>query len=299
MRTTTSRPDPLAWTVFRGTQAINDGLITAKALRSQAWVRLRYDVYADARLEQDHRLVCQAAALSLPADAVMAGRSAALLHGVDHAATFHDPVHVIVPPDSTFFGRAGLVVHRVVVDAGHLDPVSVPPRTTALRTAWDVAIWHDLPAAVSIVDVLLRLGVVDGRDLAALAAAAPSPRGARRAAQVFGLADGRAQSPPESQLRVRLILAGLPTPVPQCPVTVAAGLVVHVDLGWEEYRVAIEYDGQWHAEPDQLHLDRRRLNRLQAAGWIVLHATSVRMGRAFPGLTAEVRDALRSRGWSG
>src|SRR3954462_13177670 len=113
MRTTTHRPDPLAWNVFRGTQAIEDGLITAKALRSQAWLRLRYDVYADARLEQDHRLVlpapgpapplvCQAAALALPADAVIAGRSAAQLHGVAHAATFHDPVHVIVPPDSTF-----------------------------------------------------------------------------------------------------------------------------------------------------------------------------------------------------
>jgi len=298
MRTTTPRPDPLAWTVFRGTQAIEDGLITAKALRSQAWLRLRYDVYADARLEQDHRLVCQAAALSLPADAVIAGRSAAMLHGVDHAATFHDPVHVIVPPDSTFFGRAGLVVHRVVVDPRYIQ-ASTPPRTTALRTAWDAAIWHDQPAAVSIVDGLLRLGVIGGHDLSALAAAPPSRRGARRAAEVFGLADGRSQSGPESQLRVRLVLGGLPRPVPQCPVSVAAGRVLHVDLGWEQYRVAIEYDRPGPAGPEQSHLDRRRLNQLQAAGWIVLHATSARMGRAFPGLMSELREALRCRGWPG
>ncbi|MEE3918771.1 hypothetical protein V2I01_10850 [Micromonospora sp. BRA006-A] len=34
--------------------------------------------------------------------------------------------------------------------------------------------------------------------------------GGRRAAWVFGLTDGLAQSPPESHLRVRLVLAGLP-----------------------------------------------------------------------------------------
>ena len=80
---------------------------------------------------------------------------------------------------------------------------------------------------------------------------------------------------------------------------VAAGRVLQVDLGWEEYQVAVEYDGHWHADPEQLHLDRRRLNELQAAGWIVVHATGARMGRAFPGLLSELREALRSRGWPG
>ena len=97
--------------------------------------------------------------------------------------------------------------------------------------------------------------------------------------------------------------------MPQCPVSVAAGRVLHVDLGWPEYQVAVEYDGRWpsdltgdapiggSAEPE--HLDRRRLNQLQAAGWIVVHATGARMGRAFPGLLSELREALRSRGWPG
>jgi hypothetical protein len=208
------------------------------------------------------------------------------------------------------------VVHRVVVDPRYIQ-ASAPPRTTALRTAWDVALWHDQPMAVSIVDGLLRVGVIGEPDLAALAAAAPSPRGARRAAEVFGLADGRSESAPESQLRVRLVLGGLPRPVPQCPVRVAAGRVLRVDLGWAEYQVAVEYDGRWPADPDRWpgdrtgerrpaggsvelgQLDRRRLNQLQAAGWIVVHATGARMGRAFPGLMSELREALRTRGWPG
>ena len=49
--------------------------------------------------------------------------------------------------------------------------------------------------------------------------------------------------------------------------------VARVDLAFVERRVAIEYDGAWHANAGQFALDRRRLNRLVAAGWTVLHVT--------------------------
>lgn len=86
-------------------------------------------------------------------------------------------------------------------------------------------------------------------------------------------------------------------PVPQCPVTLPSGIVLHPDLGWPEFRVAVEYDGQWHASADQLHRDRRRLNQLTAAGWLVFHVTSERMRRDFAGVLREVREALMARGW--
>jgi very-short-patch-repair endonuclease len=122
-------------------------------------------------------------------------------------------------------------------------------------------------------------------------------RGARRAAHAFDLADGRAQSPPESQLRVRLIRSGLPRREAQHPVNVHGGRTLHPDLCWPQFRVAVEYDGWWHADPDQLHHDRRRLNRLVAEGWIVLHVTSRRMREDFPGVVREIPAALVSRGW--
>jgi very-short-patch-repair endonuclease len=39
-------------------------------------------------------------------------------------------------------------------------------------------------------------------------------------------------------------------------------------------RIAIEYDGLWHADTAQFRRDRQRLNRLIEAGWLVLHLTA-------------------------
>jgi very-short-patch-repair endonuclease len=64
-------------------------------------------------------------------------------------------------------------------------------------------------------------------------------------------------------------------PVPQYRVVDGDGrFLARVDLGYPAHRVAVEYDGAWHADTDQLRRDRRRLNRLVAAGWAVLHLTA-------------------------
>ncbi len=151
--------------------------------------------------------------------------------------------------------------------------------------------------AVGIIDGLLRTGSVNQAALTTEAARNAGRPGGRRASWVFGLTDGCAQSPPESHLRVRLMLAGLPRPVAQHPIRVPAGLVLHPDLAWPEFRVAVEYDGQWHADPDRMHLDRRRLNQFVEAGWLVLHVTGRRLLKEFPALVREIRAALVARGW--
>ena len=61
--------------------------------------------------------------------------------------------------------------------------------------------------------------------------------------------------------------------------------------------MAVEYDGHWHAETDQLHQDRRRLNKLVLAGWTVLHVTSRRLYNDFPAVIGEVKSALYAKGW--
>ena len=91
------RPGALAWQAFQGSTAVSRGLLTRHQLRSSAWIRLRHDVYADARLDRDHALACRAAMLRLPSSAAIAGPSAAYLLGVEHAALFDDDVHVMVP----------------------------------------------------------------------------------------------------------------------------------------------------------------------------------------------------------
>jgi len=292
------RPPALRWRVFRGRDALAEGLLTPGELRSRAWQRLLRGVYADRRLERDHLLRCRAAALLSTPEAALAGPSAAYLLGVGTAATADDPVHVLVDPKRRFGPVQGLRIHT-----GTLPEADVTRRhglrcTTPSRTAWDVALWTDVVDAVPVLDAMLRQGLVTAPELATLLARRrrAGAKGTRRVARAFDLADERAQSVPESVLRVRLVLRGLPPPIPQYPATVRDGTVLHPDLAWPEYQVALEYDGAYHAEPDRLHLDRRRLNALTDAGWLVLHVTSQRLYRDFEGLVREVRRALSSRG---
>lgn len=336
------RPPELAWQVFRGSEAIRRGLLSRHHLRGSSWIRLRQDVYADARLDRDHALACRAALLRMPPGAAIAGPSAAYLHGVEHAADFTDDVHVLLPATVRADSQPGVRVHHAPMSstrsgllvpvgsaapartsppvgtrspAGTSSPIGTsspagarstgavmilagpPPRTEPAACAWETAVWADPVEAVGIVDGLLRTGSVNRSALASEAARNACRPGGRRAAWVFGLTDGLAQSPPESHLRVRLVLAGLPRPVAQYPVRVSTGLILHPDLAWPEFRVAVEYDGQWHSDADRMHLDRRRLNQLVAAGWLVLHVTGRRLRKEFPVLVREIRAALVARGW--
>ncbi|MEV7330756.1 hypothetical protein [Micromonospora sp. NPDC093244] len=309
------RPPALAWQVFRGSDVIRQGLATRHQLRGSSWIRLRHDVYADARLDRDHALACRAAALRLPPEAVIAGPSSAYLHGVEHAAGFDDDVHVLVPKACRVDSQRRLRVHLLGADAPALtgaSPAAAPPllpptgdvggaiaprRTDPTSAAWETAVWLDPLRAVPIIDSLLACGLTTQAALTTVGTANADRPGGRRATWVFGLADQGAQSPPESQLRVRLVLGGLPRPVTQHPIRVAGGLVLHPDLAWPEFRVAVEYDGRWHSDPEQLHRDRRRLNLLVGAGWLILHVTGRRLHNDFPAVLGEVRSALLSRGW--
>lgn len=72
----------------------------------------------------------------------------------------------------------------------------------------------------------------------------------------------------------------------------------YLDLGWEEFKVAVEYDGQEHhtSAADQQH-DADRREELRRRGWRVI---AVRRD-AIPAQTADllhhVANALIERGW--
>jgi very-short-patch-repair endonuclease len=98
--------------------------------------------------------------------------------------------------------------------------------------------------------------------------------GSRRAREICGLADGLAQSPQETRLRLLLHRSALPDPIAQFRIVVDGRLVARPDFAWPDRKVALEYDGLWHGEPGQFARDRQRLNRLQAAGWRVVFVTA-------------------------
>jgi hypothetical protein len=89
---------------------VAEGLLTAEQLRSSAWVRLRQNVYADADLPVDHRVLVSAVGLSLPAGGGFAGRSAAVLWGVQDVATTADPVDVVLPSGRRWNAGSGVRV---------------------------------------------------------------------------------------------------------------------------------------------------------------------------------------------
>ncbi|MEU8003186.1 hypothetical protein AB0B66_18665 [Catellatospora sp. NPDC049111] len=290
------RPPELVGRLFRRSDVLRHGVLTAHQVRSNAWIRLRYDVYADARLTRDHELITRSVLMGLPPDAVVAGPSAAYRLGVRHAAAFHDDVHVITHPKAAMLRQRGVRFHETVLEPDETMELDGHLYTTPLRTAWDLAGWLDVVRAVTVIDSMLGNGLVEVAQLAVLVRARQGRRGSALARRAFALADGRSQSPPESQLRVRIVLSGLPRPQAQLAVPVR-GRVLHPDLAWPEYRVAVEYDGEWHDDPDQFHLDRRRLNLLVAEDWIVLHVTSRRLRADLPTVLTEIRQALHSRGW--
>ena len=109
--------------------------------------------------------------------------------------------------------------------------------------------------------------------------------------------DGGAESPQETRLRLALINAGLPRPETQIEFRDRYGRVrVRVDMGWREWKVAVEYDGVQHwADKQQRAWDIDRIAMLEASGWVVVRVSSDMLTR--PAVIVErVRQKLRKAG---
>ena len=254
-----ARPEPLRGKIFRGSEQLRLGRLTRGQLRSSAWQRNFPDIYACSTLELDHRRRARTAARLLIPGAVLSGRSAAALWGVDLAGP-DDDVECTVGSECRAGGVRGVTVTR-----RSLDTVDVVERggvrvTTPLRTALDLARIQPLAEAVVCLDRFLRAGLVTRAQVAEAAASLGGP-GCRHVRRAVDLSDGLAESPQETRLRLLLRDSPLPRPVAQCVVRDSEGrFVARVDFGWPEQKVALEY--------------RARLNRLVAAGWTVLFVTA-------------------------
>lgn len=89
------------------------------------------------------------------------------------------------------------------------------------------------------------------------------------------MVDPGAESPRETWLRLLIIRAGLPRPQTQIEVRNEYGAVIAVvDMGWEELKIAIEYEGDHHRTSRmQFNRDIRRMDELIELGWIVIRVT--------------------------
>ncbi|MGH4004279.1 MAG: endonuclease domain-containing protein [Pseudonocardiaceae bacterium] len=178
----------------------------------------------------------------------------------------------MVPDRTRIARRAGLDVRRSLVRP-ECTPWSEVTVATPLRTTFDLLLDQPLPDAVADLDAVLRAGLVTLPQIAAMVQER-SDKGIVLAPRAVQLADPRAESRPESRVRVWLALDGL-HPEQQYWIEDSHGRLARADLAFPEQKVAVEYDGSWRdGERWALNRDRDRLTRVQAAGWEIVFVTA-------------------------
>jgi hypothetical protein len=99
-------------------------------------------------------------------------------------------------------------------------------------------------------------------------------RGVRRAGRLVALARVGTRSCPESVLRLDIVDAGLPCPVPGWELRENGGLLAEGDLVLPDLLIWGEYDGfEVHTDRRQFRKDRRRAAMLTRRGWWYLAVT--------------------------
>ena len=257
-------------------------------------VRVTRGAYVSRAVPLNILNACRAAARVLPAGSVFSHVTAAALLGapVTHAW----PLDVVVPPGVTRPQRRRLRVHvrtllpEDVVVRGELTITGGP------QTLLDLASILAADELVAVGDALYRGGHLDHQAVSTRLARADGVRGVALARHVAPLLTPLAASRPESLVRYWLIASDLPTPRPQVPILDAWGReVAHADLGYEEWKVGLEYEGRQHAERKQFGRDLERYSLMAAGGWLLLRFGAGHLHRR-PAVIERVAGALRSRG---
>jgi very-short-patch-repair endonuclease len=278
--------------VFIGSHAIAEGWLTRGQLRRRGYRRIVQGVYADPGLPFDHRLKCRGVALLLPEGAVLGGHSAAAWFGAPFAAAT-DPVTVLRTDSLLWKGPRGVRIHQTTLRADDRVAIDGVPLSSPLRTAWDVAALEPLGTAVAALDAMVRDDAVTLAQLRRMADDGAGRFGVARVRRAVPLVDPRAESAPESRVRLALVLAGL-APEPQYEVRAAGRFVARVDFAWPHAKVALEYDGAYHFEDGQIVRDDERLDRLRAAGWVVIRISAADL-RDLDAVVDKVRQVLAER----
>lgn len=280
---------------FVGSEAVSCGLLSREQLRSGAYRRLYRDVYVCAEIPDSQELRVKAACLIVPPGAVLSGRTAAWVHGVD-VRRADEPVEITVPPKMSIWPRAGLAIRHARIEPDDVTVVDSAAVTSPLRTGFDLARRKGLVGAVIASDALTNAGLFTPQQLLTYAR---SPRfkgwrGIRQVPKVVEHTEPKTESPGETRLRLIIVLAGLPRPEAQIDVFDPYGRHCgRVDLGYREARLGIEYDGQQHRE--QWGKDVERQNRLLAAGWSLLRFRKEDLERGPSAILPRIEHALSRR----
>ena len=220
----------------------------------------------------EHR--ARAAAAVLGAGRVFVDRTAAWLHGID-VLGFAERENLPSIETAVLTRRRAnraLGVRGRTRDLAERDVMLAHGVrvTTPIRTALDLACNLRRADAMGALDAFARQHDVSQVALLAELPRFKGRRGVVQARQLISMLDARAESARESQLRLAIKDAGLPSPAPQ-HVVIVSGQEFRLDFAYPAHRVAIEYDGeQFHNSGEQRMHDQRRRELLADAGWTVI-----------------------------
>jgi len=276
------------------TEVLASGRLTRRDL-SRHYTKLYRNVYVRNGVELTALDWAYAAWLWSGRKATLVGHSAAALLG-SRWIPADAPVEVA---HSRRVAASGIKVHNDELRVDEVRTIGGIDCTTAARTAYDFGRRLPLENAVIRIDALLNATAATPRSVEDIARSHPGARGIRRLWTALDLVDAGAVSPQETRLRLLLVQSGLPRPVTQIPVCNERGRVVRrIDMGWPEWMVGAEYDGEQHfTNPDDYSNDIDRLEFLAAKGWAIVRVSAKQLRCRRAAVVERVRLARRQRGF--
>lgn len=279
---------------FSRAAALEMGL-TDDSLRTNRYRRLLHGVYVDAATTHSPTVLAAAALVAAPAGSIIAGRTAAQLWGA--TVPTGTEVTVRIPAQTRMSVRGVRALRRPAVE--FTERLGLPV-TTPAQTFLDLASDLDLVDLVVAGDSLVASERLHPDRLIEQCRAARCT-GARRARRAANLVRAGVDSPPESRLRMLLVLAGLPEPEVNFILYDERGRWRRRhELAYPELKLAIEYDGAHHAPNGdaggQWAKDLRRREDMDAEGWRLIVVVRDDLTRSPELILQRVCQALASRG---
>ena len=252
-------------------------------------IRVRHGVYAVSQPDVLGRL----AALDLLArePIVSCMGTAAALYGFDTERTSR--LHIL-DPGVRMRPAPGLMVHQRI--GAPLRRVEGRLATAPAWTVIEVARALCRTRALATLDAALHIGACTTGELGEAIREQKGRRGIVKVRELIAYADGRAESPMESEARLVFIDNRLPTPELQYGIVDRYGSVWRADFAWPDAFVVAEYDSvQWHVGRVALLHDRLKTARLQECGWMTIPMTVDDIRHDPVGLADRVNFQVASR----
>jgi len=257
-------------------KGMTDEMISYR-LKSGRWLRLASGVYAYASAPPKWHRQVSAAVLSQP-EAIVAGRSAAHLHGFDGFGIGRP--ELIIPA----YGNARSELARLARDShfAEIDTERIAgfQVTTVAETLWTLSSRLDRPALERQINGQLTARTLRVGDFDPILDRIDGERrtGGPRLRAVLDDRRFDAFQPATSELERYLYPVldspGIPSYRRQCPVRLDEGIEAVLDAFVEEWLMIVEADGRrWHTRRADFERDRRRDNAALAMGLVVVRFT--------------------------